>query len=44
MKGEIDRIYYAAPSELYLTEVANDRAIKVLKMGFPDAVTCAQLS
>ena len=38
--GEVDRNYYCAPSDLYLLNVgANGRALKLLKMGFPDAVT-----
>ena len=37
--GETDRIYYKTPSELYLLNVgAAGRHMKVLKMGFPDAV------
>jgi len=34
--AEVDRIYYGAPSEAYIVD--GDRAIKVLKMGFADAV------
>ena len=38
--GETDRIYYNTPSELYLMNVGSaGRHVKVLKMGFPDAVT-----
>jgi glucose-6-phosphate 1-epimerase len=38
--GEVDRIYYDAPSELYIRNVGADgRALKMLRMGFPDAVT-----
>ena len=38
-EGEVDRIYWATPSELYVTNVgAAGRHMKVLKMGFPDAV------
>ena len=34
--GEIDRLYMGAPSETYIID--GERAIKVLKMGFADAV------
>ena len=34
--GEVDRIYYATPNTLYVD--SGQRAVKVLKMGFPDAV------
>ena len=34
--GEIDRLYLGAPSETYIVD--GDRAIKLLKMGFADAV------
>jgi len=34
--GEVDRIYYATSKALYVVD--GERAIKVLKMGFPDAV------
>ena len=38
-RGETDRIYFGTPSELYLSDVGADRRhLKVLKMGFPDAV------
>ena len=38
--GEVDRNYYGAPSELYLLNVGpNSRTLKLLKQGFPDAVT-----
>lgn len=38
--GEVDRNYYGAPSELYLLNVGpNSRTLKLLKRGFPDAVT-----
>lgn len=36
IEGEIDRVYPATPSEAYL--LSGQRAIKVIKMGFPDAV------
>jgi len=38
-QGEVDRIYYGTPRSLYVTGLQPNRAIKVLKMGFPDAVT-----
>lgn len=44
VSGELDRIYYSTPSELQVRNVAEGRAIKLLKMGFPDAVTCALAS
>jgi len=34
--GEVDRIYFSTPSSLYVVD--GERAIKVLKMGWPDAV------
>ena len=38
--GETDRIYYKTPAELTLLDVgAAGRHRKLLKMGFPDAVT-----
>ena len=37
--GEVDRIYYDTPAELYLLNVgASGRHLKLFKMGFPDAV------
>ena len=36
--GEVDRIYYDTPAELYLLNVgASGRHLKLFKMGFPDA-------
>jgi len=38
--GEVDRLYYNTPSELHVLNVGADgRHLKLLKMGFPDAVT-----
>lgn len=40
--GEVDRIYYGAPAEMYVVGTPTDRgggrAVRVLKMGFADAV------
>ena len=36
MTGEIDRLYLGAPSETYIID--GDRAIRLLEMGFADAV------
>ena len=37
-EGEVDRIYYQTPPELHLLNLSAGRHMKVLKMGFPDAV------
>lgn len=39
MEGELDRVYFSTPSELHLLHLAEGRHLKVVKMGFPDAVT-----
>lgn len=36
LAGEVDRVYISSPAEAYIIDGA--RAVKVLKMGFPDAV------
>lgn len=36
ISGEVDRVYLSTPSEAYMVD--GDRAIRILKMGFPDAV------
>ncbi len=36
IRGEVDRVYRGAPADAYLID--GERAVRVLKMGFPDAV------
>ena len=36
--GEVDRIYYGAPAELYIVGTSAGRALRVRTDGFPDAV------
>ena len=36
--GELDRIYFKTPPTLYIIDEKGGRAIKLLKMGWPDAV------
>jgi len=38
IEGEVDRVYLNTPSEAYIVDKPNGRALKILKMGFEDAV------
>jgi len=36
--GEVDRVYFNAPAEAYIVDEGSGKALKILKMGFADAV------
>eukprot|EP01079_Euglenida_sp_SAG-EU17-18_P005257 gene5257-940_t len=39
MEGYLDRVYLNTPSELHILHLAEGRHVKLVKTGFPDAVT-----